>query len=147
MMSNLNLNTKQIGDAGEHFALAMFGFNGLPAIKAPDNWPDYDLLVRLPEGRLGKISVKTSRASGTQPELVWDYSDEVDFLVYVVVPAEGGDAPEAWIFPIQDIAAAASSSDKERKRWISLKRLRKLPELARWKNHWRAPLEQFTGVT
>ncbi|WP_156485872.1 PDDEXK-like family protein [Crenobacter luteus] len=139
-MSNSNLNTKQIGDAGEYFALALFGFHGLPAIKAPDNWPDYDLLVRLPDGSLMKVSVKTSRESGTQPELVWGDTDEADFLVYVVIPAQQGDQPEAWVFPVPVISALASRSDKTGQRWISLKKIRRLPELAGWRNHWRAPL-------
>ena len=50
------LNTKVLGDAGEHYALSQFAFTGLPGTKMPDNWEGYDLAVETGAG-LARVSV------------------------------------------------------------------------------------------
>lgn len=134
-------SNKQLGDAGEHFALSQFSFCGRPAAKMPDNWPDYDLVVQDPrDGRLHKISVKTrSESAGwkTSKFFTFNTAHSFDWLVLVFKPSRG--AVEAWVIPRAEAEKHASLPGPTRKdrqnRDLSWSKLTKGP-LADYRGNW-----------
>lgn len=66
---------KMIGDAGEHYAISRFMFNDVPAVKMPDNWPEYDLAIDRGQG-LESVSVKTRTETGKWSENQWFEFDD-----------------------------------------------------------------------
>ena len=50
--------TKQMGDACEMLIAAELTLAGVPAMKAPDFWPGYDIAAQPIGGALQRISVK-----------------------------------------------------------------------------------------
>lgn len=91
-------NTKQFGDACEHYVLAMLGFANVPAVKMPDNWPGYDVVAQLHPGQLQQIAVQGRRLpnSGMAFRLksgaVWDW--------FAAVPhCAKNSSTRCWILP------------------------------------------------
>ena len=77
---------KQMGDACEMLIAAELTLAGFPAMKAPDNWPDYDVVAQ-PEGGgpLIRISVK-SRTYITGANFVgFSVHDTFDWLAIVLL--------------------------------------------------------------
>jgi len=118
------LTTKQLGDAGEYYALSQFIFLGRAAAKMPDNWPEYDLAVYL-NGELKKVSVKTrttSKKSFSTEHCKFSANDKFDFLVCIFKSSE---AVRSWIVPakIAEKIGQIPSSSNENYRRISFKQL------------------------
>jgi len=92
------LTKKQLGDAGEYYALSQFIFAGRAAAKMPDNWPEYDLAVDL-NGELKKVSVKTrttSKESFNTEHCKFSTNDTFDFLVCIF---KSNEIVRSWIVP------------------------------------------------
>lgn len=129
------LTTKQRGDAGEYYALSQFIFNGLPAAKMPDNWPNYDLAVEI-ERKLVRVSIKTrvkpNGDFGTE-HCKFSGVDEFDFIAFIFKSEEG---IECWVLPkklAENVGKTERSSDENYRR-ISYKQLATLP--MKYKNNW-----------
>jgi len=75
-----NLTTKQFGDACEHRVISELLFAGIPAMKVPDGWRNYDLTAETPSG-LARISVKGLRHGSGQQAGWWQFKpDGFDWL-------------------------------------------------------------------
>lgn len=133
------LTTKMLGDAGEHFALSRFTFAGRPALKVPDAWPGYDLLVETGHGFV-HVSVKTRRESERWKAGSWfefDDSQDCDWLVFVFQPTTG--AIRSWVIPFSIAKENANKPGPNRKhaniREISFTKLKKEP-LKSYEDNW-----------
>jgi hypothetical protein len=133
------LTTRQLGDAGEHWAMAKFMFAGCPAMKAPAGWPGFDIAVQN-AGRLVPVSVR-ARSERTKTWLPWSFEHDAMFewLVCVYVTNEG--EVREWVIP-RDEAFRTAKGRKNRRHvkdpnqgWLSLDEL--LGPLARFEGNWR----------
>jgi len=121
------LTTKQLGDAGEYYALSQFIFTGRAAAKMPDNWPGYDLAVYL-NGELKKVSVKariTPKKSFITERCKFSDDDRFDFLVCIFKSSK---EIHSWIVPA-DVAkkkGQVSNSSNEAYRRLSFKQLNEM---------------------
>jgi hypothetical protein len=130
---------KMLGDAGEHFALSQFTFAGRPAVKMPDAWPGYDLVVK--EGsRTVKVSVKTrSESTGwkTSSWFTFDQNQDCDWLVFIF--RTKNDQTRSWILPFSIAKELGNKPGPKRKnahiREVSLAKLNKEP-LKSYENNW-----------
>jgi len=128
------LTKKQLGDAGEYYALSQFIFTGRAAAKMPDNWPEYDLAVDL-NGELKKVSVKTrftSKQSFSTEHCKFSNNDMFDFLVCIFKSSK---AIRSWIIPadVAKIKGQVSNSSNEDYRRISFKQLN---EMEAYEDNW-----------
>ena len=83
--------TKQMGDAGEMLVAAELTLNGVPALKAPEFWPEYDVIAQpiRPGSSPQKISVKT-RTHSEKSNLIRYYDTDIfDWLAIVILPGNG----------------------------------------------------------
>lgn len=121
------LETKQLGDGGEFYALSQFIFTGRAAAKMPDNWPNYDIIVDL-NGELKKISVKTrttSKKTFITEHCKFSANDTFDFLVCIFKSSE---KVRSWIVPanVAKKKGQISSSSKKDYRRLSFKQLNEM---------------------
>ena len=115
--------TKQMGDASEMLVAAELTLAGVPALKAPEFWPGYDVIAQLPnETRPQTISVK-SRTFKRGASFV-DYSalDVFDWLAIVLLPGDG--SPDRRIFIIPRRVADENDPAQRTERWRNLKQYR-----------------------
>lgn len=95
-----DITTKQMGDACEMLVAAELTLAGVPTIKAPDNWPNYDLIAQ-PRGTVGpqSISVK-SRTFKRGRDCYVDYNinDNFDWLAIVILPNANKGEPKRRVF-------------------------------------------------
>jgi len=136
---SLQVTTKMLGDAGEHFALSQFTFAGKPATKMPDGWSGYDLAVETGRG-LARISVKTRSESAGWRTSKWFSFDErkdCDWLVLVFQQKAG--PLRSWVIPFPVAKQYANNPGPNRKnphmRDLSWAKLMREP-LARYENNW-----------
>ena len=80
-------NAKQMGDACEMLVAAELTLAGMPALKAPDNWPGYDVLAQ-PPGNVPplRISVKARTYEPPAPARpIFNATDIFDWLAVVLL--------------------------------------------------------------
>lgn len=82
--------SKQMGDACEMLVAAELTLAGVPALKVPDMWPDYDIIAQpLGDVRPQRISVK-SRTYKTGSAFVEYYENQsFDWLAIVILKENG----------------------------------------------------------
>lgn len=131
---------KMLGDAGEHFALSQFTFNGRPASKMPDNWKGYDLAVETGNG-LARVSVKTrSETRGWKISRWFNFDDRqaCDWLVMIFRFQSG--QIRSWVIPYEVALANANRPGDGRKdpwfRDIGWGKLQNEP-LSKYEDNWR----------
>jgi hypothetical protein len=125
---------KMLGDAGEHYALAKFGFLGIPCAKMPDNWPEYDFVLEV-EGVLLKVAVKTRSETRSFSKSSWfgvDADAIIDWLVFIVAFNSG--EIRSWVVPQDKCLEYATPKDKST-RHISWQQLEN-PELLIYRENW-----------
>lgn len=98
-----SITTRQMGDACEMLVAAELTLAGIPTLKVPDNWPDYDLIAELPGGKLQKISVKSRKFKKGAHYLHYHVGDKFDWLAVVILPESGDERPRFYIVP-RDVA-------------------------------------------
>lgn len=99
-----------MGDACEMLVVAELTLAGVPAVKMPDNWPDYDVIA-LPKSNVVplKISVKSRTFKhGRDAYVEYNINDSsFDWMAIVILPSDKGepDKRRVFIFPktISDI--------------------------------------------
>jgi hypothetical protein len=97
------ITTKQMGDAVEMLVAAELTLRGIPALKAPDNWPHYDIVAQ-PKDRLPQRITVKARTFGRKGAFVgWRNDEEFDWLSIVLLP--GGDLEERRFFFIPSVVA------------------------------------------
>jgi len=95
--------TKQMGDAVEMLVAAELTLRGVPALKAPDNWPHYDIVAQ-PKGRSPQRITVKARTFGRKGAFVgWRNGEEFDWLSIVLLP--GGDLEVRRFFFIPSAVA------------------------------------------
>lgn len=78
--------TKQMGDACEMLVAAELTLAGIPALKVPDNWPDYDVIAQ-PVGQPSqRISVKSRTFKRGSAYVEYRDTDRFDWLAIVLLP-------------------------------------------------------------
>lgn len=90
--------SKQLGDAGEWYALSQFGFCGIAAAKMPDNWTAYDLILDF-NGRLFKVSVKTRTKTEKWASAPWFNFDSTKVCDILVLVLRDGAETRSWVLP------------------------------------------------
>ncbi len=98
---NSDINTKQMGDAGEALVVSELTLAGVPAVKMPDNWPSYDVIAE-PKGaeHPQRISVKSRTFKrGGDGSVEYHINDKFDWLAVVILPGGGKDERQIFIFP------------------------------------------------
>lgn len=103
--------SKQMGDAAEMLVAAELTLAGIPALKVPDLWPDYDVIAQPLEGAAQRISVK-SRTFKRGAAYV-DYLDDsaFDWLAIVFLEMEGAIPRKIYLVP-REVADLAARRDK-----------------------------------
>ena len=79
--------SKQMGDACEMLVAANLTLAGVPALKVPDNWPDYDVVAQRTDGSEPlRISVKsrTFKSVGNA-YITYNTKDTFDWLAVVLL--------------------------------------------------------------
>ena len=79
--------TKQMGDAFEMLVAAELTLAGIPALKVPENWPDYDVIAQ-PSGKAPlRVSVKSRTFKRGSAYVVYHVTDTFDWLAIVILPS------------------------------------------------------------
>lgn len=138
-MSSVRINSKLLGDAGEHYALSKLSFSGHATAKMPDGWLEYDLAVHTPEGLL-KVSVKTRSETDRWKAGSWFTFDErskCDWLIFIFLSRTGD--IHSWVLPFelaQDLGNVPSEQRKDpHMRDVSMAKLQREP-LTGYKENW-----------
>ena len=92
--------TKQMSDACEMLVAAELTLaGGMPAIKMPDNWPDYDVMVQ-PAGSVPqRVSVKSRTFKRGPAYIGYEEGDSFDWLAIVIVPGHGEPQRRVFLMP------------------------------------------------
>lgn len=104
--------SKQMGDACEMLVAAELTLAGLPALKVPDNWPGYDVLVQ-PADNSEPLRISVKSRTFKRGSIYVDYWDPslFDWLAVVILPA--GDEVKRRIFLIpRDLAERKARRDR-----------------------------------
>jgi hypothetical protein len=131
-MNARGFDNKQMGDACEMLVAAELTLAGVPALRVPDLWPDYDVIAQPPDREPQRISVK-SRTPGRNHRAVGFDPDTCDWLAVVLF-----DKGTRRIFVLpKDIAEAHSTrppkAKKRRPCALRFSRLRR--ELSRYEDN------------
>src|SRR6185312_15313439 len=79
--------------------------HGIPAIKAPDNWPGYDVLAQPPGKPLQKISVKARTFAKSGNFVAFNNDDDFDWLAIVILPNESAGLIDRHYFIVPRLVA------------------------------------------
>jgi hypothetical protein len=134
------MNDKKIlGDAGEHYALSMFGFAGLPCSKLPDNWKYYDLIVQK-ENKIERISVKSrseTKSFSKNSWFIFEATGQYEWVVFVI-KFKNGDL-KSWVIPVsvalKNASKPESTSKSPNDRRLSWGKLEE-PGLVKYLDNW-----------
>jgi hypothetical protein len=98
-MTDVELTTKQMGDACEMLVAAELTLRGIPTLKVPDNWPHYDLIAQPPGGDPLRISVKSRNFRKGAHYLRYDQSDKFDWLGIVIIGPDSKAQRRIYLVP------------------------------------------------
>jgi hypothetical protein len=77
-----------MGDACEMLVAAELTLAGIPALKAPDNWPGYDVIAQPSDRELQRISVKSRTFKRGAAFVDYWKKDQFDWLAIVILPGD-----------------------------------------------------------
>ena len=104
-------NKKQMGDACEMLVAAELTLAGVPALKVPDNWPDYDLIAQPPGKDPQRISVKSRTYKRGAAFVEYSVTQAFDWLAIVILPAGTENRRRLFVVP-RAIADAKARRNK-----------------------------------
>jgi hypothetical protein len=132
-------HTKILGDAGEHYALSMFGFFGFPCSKLPDNWRHYDLIVQK-DNKIERISVKVRSETPSFSKSSWfifEATGQYEWVVFIIKFKSG--ELKTWIIPVpialKYASVPESNSNNPNDRRLSWSKLEG-PDFINYLNNW-----------
>lgn len=105
------ITAKQKGDACEMLVAAELTLAGIPAIKAPDNWPNYDVIAQ-PCDRAEplRISVKSRTFKKGAAYVTYLQTDKFDWLAVVILPNDVEKMRRIYLIP-RNVADANARRD------------------------------------
>lgn len=116
--------SKQFGDAGEMLVAGELTLAGVPALKVPDNWPDYDIVAQTKEG-IQRISVKTRTYKKLGGRLDYDCKDKFDWLAILLLECPKGKGYERRFYLVpRYIADQEAMNNREGTKTESKRRFR-----------------------
>lgn len=80
-----SFTSKQMGDACEMLVAAELTLAGIPALKAPDNWPHYDVIAQPFDRAAQRISVKSRTFARGAAYVEYKDHDLFDWLAIVIL--------------------------------------------------------------
>ena len=102
--------SKQMGDACEMLVAAELTLAGVPAMKAPDFWPGYDVVAQRLDGETLKISVKSRTYKHGAAFVRFNETDPFDWLAIVILPALDLNRRRIFIVPRAVVQANAMTT-------------------------------------
>ncbi|MCL4712866.1 MAG: hypothetical protein KJZ73_16610 [Pseudorhodoplanes sp.] len=84
-MNDRTYTSKQMGDACEMLVAAELTLAGIPAIKAPESWPDYDVVAQPTGGQPLRISVKSRTFKRGPAYLSYSVHQDFDWVAIVLL--------------------------------------------------------------
>ena len=123
-----------MGDACEMLVAAELTLAGIPALKAPDNWPHYDVIAQPADGPPIRISVK-SRTFKTGSNWV-DYfttRGDFDWLAAVILAAPPDGERAFYIIPRAVFNKAAKLDAPRNQLYVRIDRMDQI--FGRWRNN------------
>jgi len=98
-MADRMYTSKQMGDACEMLVAAELTLAGIPAIKAPESWPGFDVIAQSSNNELQRISVK-SRTFKRGPAFVsYSKDNDFDWLAIVLLNCEAPIPRRIFLIP------------------------------------------------
>lgn len=91
--------TKQMGDACEMLVAAELTLAGVPALKVPDNWPQYDVIAQPADRPAQRISVKSRTFSRGAAYVEYNATDHFDWLAIVLLSSEADHTRIIYVIP------------------------------------------------
>lgn len=92
--------SKQMGDACEMLIAAELTLAGVPALKASDYWPGYDVIAQPKDAPPQRISVKSRNFQRRSPLFRYSADDVFDWLAIVILHPEGStDSRQCFVIP------------------------------------------------
>jgi hypothetical protein len=92
--------TNQVGDAGEMLIAAELTLAGVPALRAPEIWPGYDVIAQPPQPAAPqRISVKTRTFAQKNQFVGYSNDDVFDWLAIVILPGPGCPGRRYFVVP------------------------------------------------
>jgi len=109
-----NYTSKQMGDACEMLIAAEMTLAGVPALKAPDYWPGYDIVAQPRDQPPQRISVKSRTFKRGSAFVSYSAVDVFDWLAIVLLPGDGAPSRRIFVIPrhVADEAARTYSTEK-----------------------------------
>ncbi len=106
--------TKQMGDACEMLVAAELTLAGVPALKAPDYWPGYDVIAQPPGTTPQRISVKSRTFKRGAAFVQYSALDGFDWLAIVILSDENPTGRQIFMIPryVADQNARTYSTEK-----------------------------------
>jgi hypothetical protein len=103
-----------MGDACEMLVAAELTLAGVPALKASDYWPGYDVIAQPRDRPPQRISVKSRTFKRGAAFVTYSAVDVFDWLAIVILPGEGSSSRRLYVIPrsVADNNARTYSSEK-----------------------------------
>lgn len=123
------ITTKQRGDAGEMLVAAELSLAGVPAMKAPDNWPGADVIAKIRKG-YASVQGKTLTWSDRGDYFVeYQNYNEFEWLAVVLLKCPGG-GRRLFVIP-RDVADSKATRNAPETKTASARYwvLKRTPEL------------------
>ena len=109
-----------MGDACEMLVAAELTLSGIPALKVPDNWPDYDVIAQPLTGPPQRISVKSRTFKRGSAYVEFRDTDRFDWLAIVLLPSGTTGDRLTYIIP-RAVADRLARRDKPTSKTVRLR--------------------------
>jgi hypothetical protein len=103
--------SKQMGDACEMVVAAELTLAGVPAMKVPDSWPDYDVVAQPRDAAPQLISVKSRTWKRGAAYVTYYEHDRFDWLAIVLLASPDGNDRDVYLVP-RNVADRLARRDK-----------------------------------
>lgn len=98
-MRDRNYTSKQMGDACEMLVAAEMTLAGIPAMKAPDFWPDYDVIAQPFDKQPVRISVKSRTFKRGSAYLSYSEHQDFDWIAIVLLNCDPNNSRKIFLIP------------------------------------------------